>query len=210
MVDPGLLSTIQNWRSRMKNLGLLGVLPDGVGYGNISVRVGGGSVGVPCEDPGVPGEPGSNPGPGLEQHPLFCISGSGTGGLERLDDSDLSLVTELRIEENFLACRGLSQASSESLSHATIYASRPDTGGVIHIHSESLWEEHRGVLPTTDPAFGYGTPEIAFALAEVCENLAKGGPGVVVMGGHRDGLMVFGRGLEEAGMEALRLVDAGR
>ena len=45
-MDPGLLQEINRWRSRLRELDLIGVLPGGVGFGNLSARY---------ERPGQPG-----------------------------------------------------------------------------------------------------------------------------------------------------------
>jgi L-ribulose-5-phosphate 4-epimerase len=183
VVDPVVLASLRSWRSRLRRAGFLGVLPDGTGFGNVSVR----------------GEGQS-----------FLITGSGTGGLVEVDATHLALVTEFRFQENFLACRGLTQASSESLSHAAVCAACPDAGAVIHIHSEPLWREGLNVLPTTDPALEYGTLGLALALRRLIRRAAAGNVHAVVKGGHRDGLIVFGPDLGEAGEGVLSLAASLR
>jgi len=178
-VDLAELEPLHRWRTRLREVGLIGVLPDGVGFGNISVRA---------------------------ADRTFLITGSGTGGLTTLDPSHYSLVTGYDFEANLLHCQGQTAASSESLSHAAIYDSRPAVGAVIHIHSQALWETYIHRLPTTEVAFEYGTPQMAMALADLSRGLDNGQAHTVVMGGHRDGLVTFGPNLEKAGEEILRLV----
>lgn len=180
-VDPGALANICLWRSRLRRAGLVGAGSDGTGFGNLSVR--------------------------LEEQ-TFLITGSGTSGLAELDSSHLAVVTRCSFEDNTVACRGLTPASSESMSHAAVYAACPDAGAVIHIHSEALWREYLNELPTTDPALEYGTPELAVALQRLVRGLVNGNVQSVVMGGHPDGLLIFGPDLDGAGEEALGL--AGR
>ena len=213
-VDPEVLAALGLWRSKLRGMGFIGVLPEGIGFGNISVRVGGPADSlVVVAGATSPDGPGGEGGKGEGPRPAFLITGSGTGGLESLDASHLSLVTDYRLEANFLACRGLTQASSESLSHAAIYAARPDAGAVIHIHSEALWKKWKGVLPTTEAAFAYGTPEMAVALGRLVResgpgslwDLPRRSPWAIVMGGHREGLMIFGPDLEGAGARVLKL-----
>jgi hypothetical protein len=115
------------------------------------------------------------------------------------------LVTGYAIRENLVHCRGIVKASSESLSHAAIYEEEGGIGAVIHIHSPSLWRRYRGHLPTTDEALEYGTPELAEALKTIVRGGPKGSPGCVVLGGHRDGLIVFGPDLNAAGERTLAL-----
>ena len=196
-LDPAASAGLLMWRSRLREQGLLGVDADGVGYGNVSVRV------RPVQE-----RRGREPG---SSGPSFLITGSGTGGLAEIDDTHLSLVTDCRIEENLLFCRGLSEASSESLSHAAIYRAGAEVGAVIHAHSARLWGEHLGKLPSTPPDVGYGTPEMALSLESIVGRLSDHdelgrSQHVVVMGGHPDGLIAYGRDLDEAGEELLGLV----
>lgn len=180
-VDPGVLADFCHWRSRLRQAGLVGADPDGTGFGNLSVR--------------------------REKH-TFLITGSGTGGLAELDSSHFALVTRCSLEDNTVACRGLTRASSESMSHAAVYAARTDAGAVIHIHSEALWRECLNELPATDSALEYGTPELAVALQRLVRDLGDRNVKSVVMGGHPGGLLIFGPDLDGAGDEALGL--AGR
>ena len=184
-LDQRAFQDLTRWRTVLRRSGLLGILTDGIGFGNLSVR--------------VPGKSHTAP-------PAFLITGSQTGGLETLDPNDYALVTGFRIEENYLRCTGMTQASSESLSHAAIYQARADSGAVIHIHSRLIWESHAGILPTTAEAFEYGTPALAQALVDTVGGLAPGEAHAVVMGGHKDGLMIFAPTLDEAGGEVLRLM----
>jgi L-ribulose-5-phosphate 4-epimerase len=170
-IDPGLLSKINHVRSELITKRYLGVLPDGIGFGNISVRVG--------------------------DTNLFIITGSATGRFLVLDISHLALVESTSIEENSLVCRGLTAASSESMSHAIIYKTLPGVNAVIHIHDAKLWENNFNQLPTTDPSAEYGTPEMAFSIQRLITE-TRMEKGVLVMGGHEEGLIAFGSNLEES------------
>jgi ribulose-5-phosphate 4-epimerase/fuculose-1-phosphate aldolase len=176
--DPEHLAGLRRWRTRLRAAGLIGAYPDGVGFGNLSVRVSG--------------------------H-RFLITGSATGSLETLGIAHYALVTDFDFAGNTLACTGLTTASSESLSHAAIYTASSAAGAVIHVHSAALWHRHLNALPTTSEAIEYGTPEMALAIISLVENLGETGPNAVVMGGHRDGVVVFGHDLDEAGEHLLRL-----
>lgn len=166
-----LLAEINQIRSALKAKGYLGVLPNGIGFGNISVRDG-----------------NSN---------RFIITGSSTGGIPVLENSHLALVESTSIEKNSLVCRGLTAASSESMSHAIIYKTLHEVNAVIHIHDSNLWKNYINLLPTTDPKVEYGTPEMAFSIQRLITetNMEQG---VLVMGGHEDGLIAFGSNLEES------------
>lgn len=198
-VEPGLLELMNLWRSRLRDLGLIGALPDGVGFGNISVRAFG-----PQKESGV-----SRAGAPPSDSPLsFLISGSGTGRLGRLKPENISLVTSFDLGRNTLSCRGLTEASSESLSHGAIYTAHRDAGAVIHVHSSDLWTGLHGRVPTTPAAIEYGTPEMAMSLMELSSNLNPGLAHTLVMGGHRDGVMAFGRDLNQVGEEILQQMSS--
>ncbi|MDA3818778.1 MAG: class II aldolase/adducin family protein [Prolixibacteraceae bacterium] len=176
-VERNVLDEMNRVRRVLKEQGWLGVLPDGIGFGNLSVRIG-------------------NTG-------HFLISGSGTGNLESLRSRDFAMVNDVDITENQLSCRGLTKASSESMTHAVFYRFSDKVKGVIHIHDKRLWKKYYNVLPTSWVEASYGTPEMAFSIEKLLkrENLKSG---IIVMGGHEDGIVAFGRSMDEA-YEILRL-----
>jgi ribulose-5-phosphate 4-epimerase/fuculose-1-phosphate aldolase len=173
-----MLDDLRLWRDQLYLLGMIGVYPEGIGFGNLSCR----------------------PGPGNE----FVITGTATGALPTLGPEHLTEVLECDIARNWLRCRGPMQASSESLSHAAIYRSCPQARAVIHVHHFKLWERLFGKAPTTDPCAEAGTP----AMAEAIAGLFRAGPvGLFVMGGHREGIMVVGSNLDEAGTRLLSALE---
>ncbi|MFH1591668.1 MAG: class II aldolase/adducin family protein [archaeon] len=155
-------------RARLFSLRLIGETPTGIGYGNISCR---------SEESG------------------FIITGSATGGTERLDGQHYAYVTSWEIAQNTLNCRGACKASSESLTHAAIYDACPEVAAVIHVHHHTLWDSLRGKAQTTDPDAEYGT----VAMAESVRLIAAGKVnGIIIMAGHEEGILAFGTGLAEA------------
>ena len=167
------------WRRPLYEAGLIGEYEEhGVGYGNISVRRG--SSG------------------------LFLISGTQTGHLPVTDESHYSLVTDCDIRSNIVRCSGPIQASSEAMTHASIYALGDAIGAVVHVHSPELWQRHLGELPTTSPDIAYGTPDMAEELDRLYRMEGLRESGVAVMAGHEDGLISFGTTIEEA---AFRMLD---
>ncbi|NCA82816.1 MAG: class II aldolase/adducin family protein [Opitutae bacterium] len=144
---------------------LIGVLPDGIGYGNISARI--------------------------EGTPKFIITGSGTGLKFPIAPGHFCEVVSFDIAKNSVVCRGPLPASSESMSHGAIYAARPDAGTVIHIHDRTMF----GLLiqegaPLTPADAAFGTPEMARAVGRLAATLPP--VAVMVMAGHEDGLIAFG------------------
>jgi ribulose-5-phosphate 4-epimerase/fuculose-1-phosphate aldolase len=164
-----LVESLIDWRQQLYRLGLIGVYPDGIGFGNLSARLPAGT---------------------------FLISGTATGRLESLGPEHFTEVTDCDFATNWLRCRGPVQASSESLSHAAVYRARPAAGAVIHVHHLGLWQQLYGTIPTTDARAEAGTPEMAHAIEELLRGDVRG---LFVMGGHREGLIAFGESLQEAG-----------
>lgn len=169
-----LVQPLLEWRAWLYRVGLIGVYPDGIGFGNLSFRV-----------------PGTN---------HFVISGTGTGAFHTLTAEQLTLVTSYDFEGNSLTCRGPVDASSESLSHAAVYAADPEAGAVVHVHHAGLWSSLLDRAPTTERSSLAGTPEMARAVESL---VASGGTGLIVMGGHPEGLIAYGRDVQEAGQRIL-------
>ncbi|MBI9054963.1 MAG: class II aldolase/adducin family protein [Bacteroidales bacterium] len=124
----------------------------------------------------------------------FIISGSATGNIKQLSEKDYSLVTKYDIDENLIHCEGLTKASSESLSHAAVYESNPEIKAVIHIHHLEMWEKYIHNLPTTNKNAEFGTPEIA----DEMKKLVIQNSGILIMGGHQEGIISYGKSINEA------------
>lgn len=149
-------------RIRMWDLGWIGELPDGIGFGNVSVR----SMGN-----------------------TFIISGSQTGAIRELKPEHYSLVKDCDIAGNRVECTGRIRASSESMTHAAIYSASPEVASVLHIHHPQLWKEWMHKVPTANESIPYGTPDMAREVAAlVAKNPVEG---VIVMAGHADGLLAY-------------------
>ena len=143
------------WRKPLFDAGLIGQYKDlGIGYGNISMRRG--------------------------SSDLFLISGTQTGHLPATDERHYSLVTDCDIRSNVVRCSGPIQASSEAMTHASIYA--------------------------LGDAIGYGTPSMARELDRLYRTGGFRESGVAVLAGHDEGIISFGTTLEEAANRVLVLV----
>ena len=167
------IADLMTWRERLHSWGLIGVYENGIGFGNVSVR-----LGNSCQ---------------------FVISGTQTAHLSALGPESYCIVTEFNLEQNFLGCRGPVQASSESLTHAALYLHREDVGGIIHVHNPKLWQQLLFKVPTTRKEIPYGTPQMALEMFRLFEeeNLAE--RKILAMAGHEDGIICFGSTLDEAG-----------
>ena len=144
---------------------LIGVLPEGIGYGNISARI--------------------------EGSTRFIITGSGTGLKFPIEPAHFCEVVSFDIAKNSVVCRGPLPASSESMSHGAIYAARPDANSVIHIHDRSMFRlliQEGAPRSPADAAFG--TPEMARAVGRLAATLSP--VAALVMAGHEDGIIAYG------------------
>ena len=166
------VAALNVWRDIMYKKGLIGMYPDGIGFGNISMR---------CDEK------------------IFLISGSATGGLATLNESHYSLVIDYDLNANSVTCVGPLKASSESLTHALIYECSAATNAVIHIHNLELWNRLMYHVPTSSETISYGTPEMANEIKRLFDQTALSKEKILVMGGHREGIISFGKDLAEAG-----------
>jgi L-ribulose-5-phosphate 4-epimerase len=160
------------WRDKLYKLGLIGVNKEGIGYGNISVRF---------------------------QKDKFIITGSATGKFEKLTPEHYTQVTKFSVEENTLTTIGPVKASSESLTHAMIYQCEKSANAVIHVHQLGLWQKLMLILPATNRNVAYGTPAMAREISRLFNETSLSTTKIFAMAGHEEGIISFGRDLNEAG-----------
>ncbi|MFQ5678378.1 MAG: class II aldolase/adducin family protein [Gemmatimonadota bacterium] len=184
----GLACQLIAWREIMSLTGLVGQDParyEGAGYGNVSARI---------------GPPNSALG-----RRSFLITGTQTAGKRCLGLDDFSLVERYDYRRNRVRSRGLVRPSSESLTHGAVYDLGPQIRCVLHAHCPVVWRQSgRLGLPTTDPAVPYGTPEMAVEVLRLYRETVLPERRILAMGGHEDGIVVFGKDPEEAGQVLLR------
>jgi len=171
-VDESCIKELNAWRDILYSHALIGVTADNIGYGNISTR--------------------------FHQN-TFLISGSGTGKIEKLTSAYYTEVTAYDINENTLTAVGPVIASSESLTHAIIYESRQDVNAVFHVHHAGLWKRLLQTLPSTNKDVAYGTPAMAMEIIRLFNETHLAKHKIFSMGGHEDGIVSFGKDLNEAG-----------
>lgn len=157
---------LNHYRRRLIDLAVVGIDASGIGFGNLSVR-----VGLTSE---------------------FYITGTGTGGLSALTPTDFSKVVAYDFAKNWLRCEGTRLASSESLTHAAVYESDLTVRAVIHCHDEKLWGALLHSAPATPGNADYGTPEMAYAVKDLLAIPDKFERRIIVMTAHRGGLITFG------------------
>ncbi|MFC2142995.1 class II aldolase/adducin family protein [Candidatus Aenigmatarchaeota archaeon] len=125
----------------------------------------------------------------------FIITGSGTGTKPKITEKDYVEVIDYDFEKNWLKCFGLTPPSFESLTHAAVYESNKKINAVIHAHNLELWKKLlKNNTPKTPEHIGSGTSEIV----DEIKRLIKEEKGIIVMGGHEEGMLIFGSTLDEA------------
>lgn len=165
------------WRDKMHELKQIGHYAEiNIGYGNISVKIPDGMI----------------------------ISGTQTGDIFPIRDEHFTLVTHYDINKNTVVCKGPIKASSESMTHAAIYEADSSIKAIIHIHNKELWVKLMDKVPTTRSEVPYGTPEMANEIFRLFKETSVSQDKIIVMAGHDEGIIVFGKDIDEAGETILK------
>jgi len=186
------LTELKTWRRTLFDLGLIGeerTAQGAIGFGNISARL-------------------------TQPHgraDAFVITATQTGHKPRLSPKDYSIVTQWDLDAFWIEAEGPARPSSESLTHAILYATLPTVRFVFHIHSPDIWSQALTLgLPTTDPRTPYGTPQIAHEVRMLLATFENPQAGLLAMGGHKDGIISFGTTSELAGQTLLQTLARAR
>lgn len=164
---------INYWRDVLYNMDLIGAYENGVGFGNVSMRM-------------------------AKNSKKFIITGSSTGEISELEPGHYVRVDSFNIDNNAVQCTGPLKASSESLTHAAIYSADPDVNAIVHVHNLDMWNHLIHEAPTTNPSMDYGTVGLAndilrlFSESDVIEKR------IIIMAGDRAGILTFGNDVDEA------------
>lgn len=170
---------LMQWRDKMHELKQIGHYADiNVGYGNISIKTTSG----------------------------ILISGTQTGDIYPIKEEDFTLVTDFNIEQNKVICKGPIKASSESMTHAAVYEADNSIQAIIHIHNLELWNQLMDKVPTTKKEVPYGTPEMAQEVFRLFKETNVKKEKIIVMAGHDEGIIAFGKDLDEAGSVLLNFL----
>ncbi len=160
------LDELNRARTTLFDLGLIGVYNNGVGYGNLSVRVG--------------------------NHNQFVVTASATGAERTLQAEQFCLVEAFSADENHVQSMGSLPASSESMTHGAIYAAHSGVHCVIHVHSRILFDHLMQTgAPATPADIPYGTPAMAHTVAQLVTRQPHL-PTVFAMAGHDEGVVAYG------------------
>ncbi|QQO54666.1 MAG: class II aldolase/adducin family protein [Thiohalocapsa sp. PB-PSB1] len=180
-----LTNELADWRCPLYDAGLIGWdRESGIGFGNLSARLGASR--------------------------RFVISGTQTGCLRRLGPEHFALVTSVDIAANRVVCHGPIQASSESMTHAELYALDAEIQAIVHVHSAQLWTALQHELPSTATDVAYGTPAMAREFLRLYHETDFPERRIAVMRGHRDGLIAIGESIAEAALRILAYRDGCR
>ena len=159
------LIALNHARTRLFDLGLVGIDGSGIGFGNVSVRA---------------------------DAQQFVISASATGATRKLATEQYCLVESYSLERNEVWSMGELDASSESMSHGAMYASNQGIHCVMHIHSRILFDRLLQCgTAATQASIPYGTPAMAHAVAEFARQQSSL-PALLVMTGHDEGIIACG------------------
>ncbi|MEO6845153.1 MAG: class II aldolase/adducin family protein, partial [Ginsengibacter sp.] len=97
--------------------------------------------------------------------------------------------------------------SSESLTHAMIYKNQPAINAVFHVHHFALWKKLLNKVPTTHIDVAYGTPAMANEIVRLFKETDLASEKIFVMAGHEEGIVSFGKDVNEAGNILLAALD---
>jgi len=183
---PTAFRTFAAWRSLLQDLRLLGQSEaryGGYGFGNMSQRTGAGS---------------------------FVVTGSQTSGAPELLPEHLVRIDAADLEHFSVAASGTCPPSSESLTHAMLYAADPALQVVYHVHSPTLWRARDALgLPATVATVPYGTPAMADAVGKLLRAHPER-PLLFVTAGHEDGVFCAGMTFDACGSVLIQTLAAAR
>ncbi len=187
LLAPSLVSSLSAWRTMLKRLQLLGQHPDrydGFGYGNLSGR-GASTLDSP------------NKGAGQEQG--FVITASQTSGVTKLLEEHLVTISGYNLSRFWVDAIGQQPPSSETLTHAMIYAADSRINWVFHVHCPEIWENSDALgIPSTGADVGYGSLEMVRAVADLISG-TQSRPLVFTTKGHHDGVFALGANARDTG-----------
>ncbi len=175
--------TIEKYRHKLNRLNLIGCYENGIGFGNISM---------------------------IGRDSKILITASQTGHLKSLKPKHYAKLLKYNVNTMTLRYEGVGKASSETLTHCSLYESIKGAKAVIHIHNEKLWRSLMDAgYPTVDAAVEYGTKEMADAVKELFKNMGKKS-GIFATAGHFEGVFVFADSVEAAYRLLLRITTASK
>ncbi len=187
VLDADTFAVLRAWRRVLRRQGMLGRDPrryGGLGFGNLSVR-----------DPVDPRR--------------FVITASQTGGARDLRQQDLVRIVSLSLARFWVEAEGRKPPSSETLSHAMVYAADDTVRWVFHVHSPEIWQQADVLgLPGTPAHVAYGSRIMADAVAALLQS-ESARPIVFTTRGHGDGVFACGNDADATGLALLQALARG-
>jgi L-ribulose-5-phosphate 4-epimerase len=176
-------SSLEKARKKLFALDLIGeYLPEKIGFGNLSIKKDFSEL-------------------KRTSFPQFLISGTQTGSLKNLNGEHYTRVVDGSLESQSINCHGPIRASSESLTHAGIYMASSKIKVILHVHHHELWSKMlERDYPKTNKETAYGTKEMA---QEVYSIIEADPEGILVMQGHKDGVIFYAESIEKALLQTL-------
>lgn len=159
------IEDINYYRNQFLHKGYIG-MKDGIGFGNISIRL---------------------------DNSSFIITASKTGGLQELKSKHYAKVISWDFVKNHIEAISELAPSSESLTHAIFYELDKDIKVVIHIHCSFLWGKYINKLPTISEKAKFGSVEMVNEIRFMYNNSNLKEKGILITAGHKNGIFVFGQ-----------------
>jgi ribulose-5-phosphate 4-epimerase/fuculose-1-phosphate aldolase len=181
--SPDLLA----WRELMMRLQLIGQQADrygGYGFGNLSQR-------ILSDD--------QNDQNDREDKAEFIISASQSTHLSHENPAAWSTIDVINFERFWIEARSKQPPSSETLTHAAIYAAEPKANWVLHAHNPEIWRNAETLkLPAIAEHVPYGSMAMTRAVAMLLQTHVSR-PLVFVTLGHEDGVFALGATARDTG-----------
>ncbi len=208
LLPPHDWAGLERVREILYRAGLVGMYADGIGFGNVSwlqpeppLPPTAQQAAAPHAAAPPPAQAAVLPTGAQPAHAAFrpfIISGTQTGGLAILDGRHYARILSVDAAANRLRCEGPLDASSESMTHAAVYAADASVGCVLHVHHAAHWQRLLYHVPTTSTSVPYGTPAMAAEVGRLFRESSLGAIGFFAMAGHEEGLVSFGSDPQQA------------
>jgi L-ribulose-5-phosphate 4-epimerase len=158
------------FRAYCCGLALIGMFENGIGYGNISVRI--------------------------NDTSRFIISGSKTGGKTALTKDDYCEIVSFNSEKNEVNYNGKIEPSSETMSHGSVYAANRSIKTIVHVHHAKIFNylKENNFHSTSKDAL-FGTVQLAHEIEELIKHSAERS-GIFYMEGHAEGVIAYSDSIE--------------
>jgi len=188
-IATSLCARAESWCAILRSLGLLGRDPrryDGYAFGNVSLR-----------DAASPAR--------------FFITASQTTDKPCSAPSAWTRIDQCDLVRFSVVATGASAPSSETLTHAAIYAADPAIGWIFHAHAPTIWHSaERLGLATIAADVPYGSLALAAAVARLAATRRER-PLLFATLGHEDGVFACGADADgTAGALVAALASANR